>query len=61
MSLEPAKTLLVKCPACGAWYLQTTCPHCRTQHHIDQWFEAQPKEEVLDPIVLSGPPGHSPP
>jgi Zn-dependent protease len=50
-----------KCPACGAWYLDTTCPHCRARHHIDRWFEGQPAEEVLDPIVLSGPPEHSAP
>jgi Zn-dependent protease len=27
-----------KCPACGAWYLHPTCPHCHQQGHIDRWF-----------------------
>jgi Zn-dependent protease len=32
-----------KCPACGAWYLHPTCPHCHQQGHIDRWFAgAQP-------------------
>jgi hypothetical protein len=30
-----------KCPACGAWYLDTTCPHCRATNHIDRWFPHQ--------------------
>ena len=50
-----------KCPGCGAWYLETACPHCRTQHHIDQWFAAQPAEEVLDPIVLPAATEHPTP
>jgi hypothetical protein len=36
-----------KCPACGAWYLETTCPHCRTTHHVDRWFPGQPAREVV--------------
>jgi hypothetical protein len=31
-----------RCPGCGAWYLQTTCPHCHDAHHIDRWFEYRP-------------------
>jgi Zn-dependent protease len=31
-----------KCPACGAWYLPTTCPHCRETNHIDRWFAYRP-------------------
>jgi Zn-dependent protease len=31
-----------KCPACGAWYLEPQCPHCRHSTHIDRWFEPAP-------------------
>jgi Zn-dependent protease len=31
-----------KCPACGAWYLNTTCPHCHDTHHIDRWYLHRP-------------------
>ena len=50
-----------KCPACGAWYLETACPYCRSQHHIDQWFAQQSDEEVLDPIVVPAAPEKGPP
>jgi Zn-dependent protease len=50
-----------QCPDCGAWYLETGCPHCRTDHHIDQWFTGRREEEVLDPIVLPVPPQPSAP
>jgi Zn-dependent protease len=50
-----------KCPACGAWYLETGCPHCRARHHIDEWFARRPPEEVRDPIVLGPTPEQSAP
>jgi Zn-dependent protease len=34
-----------KCPACGAWYMEPDCPHCRNATHIDKWF---PSEDVSD-------------
>src|SRR5262249_12222438 len=27
-----------RCPGCGAWYLETACPHCHATNHIDAWF-----------------------
>jgi Zn-dependent protease len=38
-----------KCPACGAWFLETACPHCHAVHHIDLWYKP---EEILDPIEV---------
>ncbi len=37
-----------KCPACGAWYLDPDCPHCRQSNHIDRWFTSPkaPESEV---------------
>lgn len=29
-----------RCPACGAWYLETACPHCQAASHVDGWYEA---------------------
>jgi hypothetical protein len=26
------------CPACGAWYRTTLCPHCYRTHPIGEWF-----------------------
>ncbi|MFO0876606.1 MAG: M50 family metallopeptidase [Gemmataceae bacterium] len=31
-----------KCPACGAWYLEPSCPHCFETSHIDQWTSTAP-------------------
>jgi Zn-dependent protease len=50
-----------KCPACGAWYLDTTCPYCRAEHHVDRWFAGRPDEEVLDAIPVPGPAEHPTP
>jgi Zn-dependent protease len=51
-----------KCPACGAWYLNPECPHCRTTNHIDRWFHPAsadaPVEASLAPLT---PPVQSPP
>jgi Zn-dependent protease len=41
-----------QCPGCGAWYLETGCPHCRTQYHIDQWAVGRPAEAVLGPVAV---------
>jgi Zn-dependent protease len=38
-----------KCPACGAWYLEPDCPHCRRANHIDKWFPAQEKAVSVPP------------
>lgn len=34
------------CPACGAWFLHPTCPHCYQKEHIDRWFviDVAPRE-----------------
>ncbi len=50
-----------KCPACGAWYLETTCPFCRTTHHIDRWFPEQTVAQPLAPRPFQGPPPPSTP
>jgi Zn-dependent protease len=42
-----------RCPGCGAWYLETACPHCHALHHVDVWYRP---EDVRDPIVLSPEP-----
>jgi Zn-dependent protease len=34
------------CPACGAWYHDTTCPDCNQTHHIGRWFPPVPGEPV---------------
>jgi hypothetical protein len=44
-----------KCPACGAWYLEPQCPHCRRSNHIDRWFE--PPTETAKPEETSAPLG----
>jgi hypothetical protein len=41
-----------KCPSCGAWFLETACPHCHSAHHIDAWYVP---EEVYDPIIVETP------
>jgi Zn-dependent protease len=28
------------CPACGAWYHPTTCPHCGQAHRVEEWYAA---------------------
>jgi Zn-dependent protease len=44
-----------KCPACGAWYLDTTCPYCHAQHHIDQWYPSPRPERAPTPAPLDSP------
>jgi len=34
-----------QCPGCGAWYLDTACPHCQHSNHIDRWFLYRPTAE----------------
>jgi Zn-dependent protease len=41
-----------RCPGCGAWFLETTCPHCHATNHIDGWFKP---DVVLEPIILDSP------
>jgi hypothetical protein len=33
------------CPACGAWYHPTACPHCGQAHRVEEWYAAARGEE----------------
>lgn len=44
-----------QCPACGAWYLQPDCPHCRHSSHIDRWTRLP--AEPLSPSESTARPG----
>jgi Zn-dependent protease len=30
-----------RCPGCGAWYLETACPHCQASNHVDGWYRPE--------------------
>jgi Zn-dependent protease len=34
------------CPACGAWYHDTTCPNCQHTHHINHWMAPESHQPV---------------
>ena len=34
-----------RCPGCGAWYLETACPHCHASNHVDAWYRPAAGEE----------------
>ena len=38
-----------KCPGCGAWFLETACPHCHETNHIDRWFLYRPGVGLVEP------------
>jgi hypothetical protein len=38
-----------KCPGCGAWFLDTACPHCHESNHIDRWFLHRPDVGRVEP------------
>jgi Zn-dependent protease len=49
-----------QCPACGAWYLEPDCPHCRRGNHIDKWFPAPVPPDESASGSLSAPPASPP-
>jgi Zn-dependent protease len=50
-----------KCPACGAWYLEPDCPHCRHTNHIDRWFSSPEENGEAPGDSLPAPPATSAP